>query len=310
MRLHIALICTDVGHDLSQGPEGPWLSMTESTVESWTIFYPTFQHRPRVAFKAKAILPEEKGKSEARFPQSASLLPTGFSSLLDLDLMKVDAFYALDEVFRFSASSHQQLLNLMEKKIGPEAGYSSLEEEQPTLSNLLYFQEILDSRIVHLKENVEVLERRGGVNWPRVPKLEKQDQHQHQCKRADMAAEALLYDFEHLLERAIKLSERCTRGTSIIMNNTMLVESRRAIRQAKWVGKLTLVAFFYIPLSFTTSFFGMNVIQLGTGRLSIWVWFVTSLPLFSLSLVFLYWDMRKVLKMVQRGKGWFSGGPN
>ena len=40
--------------------------------------------------------------------------------------------------------------------------------------------------------------------------------------------------------------------------------------------RLTLVAFVFIPLNFATSFFGMNVQQLGTGRIHIGFFFITA----------------------------------
>lgn len=91
------------------------------------------------------------------------------------------------------------------------------------------------------------------------------------------------------------------------MNNANLAESRRAMLQARKVGKLTLLAFFYVPLSFTTSFFGMNLEEFGTSTtIANWVWVCVSVPIFVLSVVFYIWDIpaffRKfgLLKGVQR----------
>jgi hypothetical protein len=58
----------------------------------------------------------------------------------------------------------------------------------------------------------------------------------------------LLKDYEQLVERAEVILERCSKGMDVIMNNAMLAESKRAILQAQSVAKLTLIAFFYIPL--------------------------------------------------------------
>lgn len=41
--------------------------------------------------------------------------------------------------------------------------------------------------------------------------------------------------------------------------------------------RLTLVAFVFIPLNFATSFFGMNVQQLGTGNIHIGFFFLTAI---------------------------------
>jgi len=45
---------------------------------------------------------------------------------------------------------------------------------------------------------------------------------------------------------------------------------------ANHLSRLTLVAFVFIPLNFATSFFGMNVQQLGTGSMHIGFFFLTA----------------------------------
>lgn len=63
-----------------------------------------------------------------------------------------------------------------------------------------------------------------------------------------------------------------------------VAESREAIDQAKRMGKLTFLAFIFVPLSFTTSFFGMNVKELDAKKVSIWMWLVVSVPILGLAL--------------------------
>ncbi|KFA54667.1 hypothetical protein S40293_10598 [Stachybotrys chartarum IBT 40293] len=46
-------------------------------------------------------------------------------------------------------------------------------------------------------------------------------------------------------------------------------ESQKGLEQADAVRRITLVGIVFIPLSFATSFFGMNFEQLGTGTLHI-----------------------------------------
>jgi hypothetical protein len=208
-----------------------------------------------------------------------------------MSTMRANPFYALTELFRFSAFSENQFLNLMEQKIIPDAGYQVLKQETPTLSNLLYFQEILEAHIVRIKDTVKVI-RDKGSHW--TSSCEKGSPvgplSTSQRTKADTAASMLLEDFEYLLERAETLKRRCDQGMAVIMNDAILAESKRAIYQAKGVAKLTLVAFFYIPFSFTTSFFGMNFHELGTGKLSVWTWFATSIPIFLITLAFLLLD--------------------
>jgi CorA-like Mg2+ transporter protein len=50
-----------------------------------------------------------------------------------------------------------------------------------------------------------------------------------------------------------------------------LREAHESVKYADSVGRVTTLAFIFIPLSFVTSFFGMNVREFGTGDVQIWV---------------------------------------
>ena len=236
--------------------------------------------------------------SHGKFPQSASLLHASYGRFLDPDASIHDPFYALSEIFVFIASSESQFLNMVEQKIVSEMARSLetealglLEDEKhsSTLSNLLYNKNILDEHIRRLKENISSINSRGGPDWPKAT-----DERQKQ--RVTVVADSLLADFEYLLEKARTLSQSCDRGMDIAGNNAMVAESKRAIRQAKRVSKLTLLAFFYIPASFTTSMFGMNFKQFGQGSLNIWVWFAVLAPTYIVSLFLLYFDVSGFFK--------------
>jgi hypothetical protein len=301
-----AIVCSDAGRDLSLGPPGPWTNIDDRKYSSSTI-YPTLQHLSRGFYRTNSNLKPDPNVDRGAHFQSASLLPEQFSTTLDVSTMRINPFYALTELFRFSAFSENQFLNLMEQKITPDAGYKSLKQETPTLSNLLYFREILEAHIVQLKNTVKVIRGRG-THWtsscekgaPAGPPPTSQR------TKADTAASMLLEDFEYLLERAETLKHRCDQGMAVIMNNAMLAESKRAIHQAKGVAKLTLVAFFYIPFSFTTSFFGMNFQELGTGKLSVWAWFATSIPVFLITLAFLILDVSAFRRVTSQLGRWFK----
>jgi hypothetical protein len=290
---------TDVGDDISEGPQGPWLTREEysNPMPSWTTLLPTIQYRSRIALRADLSDPGTRQNISNMFPQSAALLAQDYGNRLNAELMSLDPFYALTDLFAFCAFSEAQCLNLLESMIGSDTNYSSLSQETPTLSNILCCQEILDAHLMQIRTTIEIIKRRGGTNWPHVSK------HHKQYESAAYTANALQKDFEDLATRAELHLGRCTRGTKIIMNNVMLAESKQAIAQAQGVARLTLIAFFYIPLSFTTSFFGMNFAQLGKG-LSLWIWFATSLPVLVISVSFLYFDAKKLRGSWQKFKAW------
>ncbi|PNP58793.1 hypothetical protein FNYG_15014 [Fusarium nygamai] len=62
-------------------------------------------------------------------------------------------------------------------------------------------------------------------------------------------------------------------------------ESEKAIRQSDRIGALTSLATFYIPLSFVSSVFGMNVMQISSQETSIALFFAIAIPLTALSMM-------------------------
>ena len=67
-----------------------------------------------------------------------------------------------------------------------------------------------------------------------------------------------------------------------------LEQSRKAIEQTESVNQINRMALLFIPFSFMTSVFGMNVIELGTGIVSIWVFFVVAFSIIAIVLVFVF----------------------
>jgi Mg2+ and Co2+ transporter CorA len=62
------------------------------------------------------------------------------------------------------------------------------------------------------------------------------------------------------LEEDVERLRIRTDGTIQVLMSTMsIVESQRAIAQAEVVSKLTQLAFFFIPLTFIGTLFGMNI---------------------------------------------------
>lgn len=263
-----ATVWLDNGNDLMEGPAGPWSSNFLGS-QSWkTSINPTILHRPRIALKTSCIAPQSsrQHRSQGKFPQSASLLRSHYERFLNRETSIGDPFYALSEVMTFVASSESQFLNMIEQKIVAEterslnAGELADKEDShiSTLSNLTYNKKVIDEHIRRFKENITSLARRGNPRWPKATEGK-------QITKATESATTLLKDYEYLLEKAETLSKSCDRGMDMARNNVMVAESYRSFQQARHVSKLTFLAFLYLPASFSTSFFGMNFKQFGTG---------------------------------------------
>jgi Mg2+ and Co2+ transporter CorA len=96
-------------------------------------------------------------------------------------------------------------------------------------------------------------------------------------------------DLEYLLARIEIISGRCNRMTDILLSTMSILESQKSIEQSEQVNKLTRLAFVYIPLSFISSIFGMNVKEIQVNP-SIWVFFLTAIVFTSLWVCVVSWQ--------------------
>lgn len=289
---HTGIIWLDIGECLSNTIASRLSSPVQTG--SWQVDYlPVIQHKRNIALKPHSRLlsaAASNTSSQAKIIQSAASLHLDYGRNLDRAISASDSFYALHELFSFASFSEVQFLNMLESKLTKELDQSvMIEQQNPTLSNLLYHQQVLGRHIRWIQDNITKIEDRNLAKWPRMP-LDKVKQ-----LKSEIAAEKLLKDYRHLLFHAQTLSDQCNKGMHIVMNNAMIKESREAIAQAAGVAKLTRLAFLFIPLGFTTSFWGMNFKQI-TGDQDIWWWFVMSFPIFVISMIFMKYEVSGVVK--------------
>ncbi len=218
--------------------------------------------------------------------QSTMLLPFDCNSLADGETAKQDAFYALNAVFQHAAFSEVQFINLMEGQIDKEMGILAPERDRShSLDNLQYFRSILDRHVRQIRDVICATKSQGFGGWPSASDTKSQG-------KCSSAVNRLLADYDGLLVRALGLCERCTEGMGIMMNRAVVAESKKAIDQAERLKKLTLLASFFIPLSFITSLFGANFSEFAPGNyLSIWSFFAVSVPVLLLTYCFYIWDV-------------------
>lgn len=100
-------------------------------------------------------------------------------------------------------------------------------------------------------------------------------------------------DFRTLRQQANEVQARIGSIETIVLNTSALQESRRAIRQARRVQQLTYIAFLFIPVSFVTSFFGMNLGKPEDSKAFAWIIIAISIPLALCGLVAYIWHFQE-----------------
>lgn len=241
-----------------------------------------------------------QGGAKSRLLQSPSLLPKHYGQDLDRETARDDGLYALSELFTFCAFSESQFLNLVGHMIDEEGDAldRSIGLDKRTTLNLEFYKRILGSHLKNLKSILSCIEAGGGRTWPRA-------QGKNQREIADAMTERLKGDYSELIHRAEALSQRCIDESFLLMNKTMIEDNQRGLSQAQAMARLTMLAYFFVPLSFTASFFGMNFRELvgpNGPLLSVWVWFLVTIPVLVLAIMlyfrtqvqFLYACVKKI----------------
>jgi hypothetical protein len=102
--------------------------------------------------------------------------------------------------------------------------------------------------------------------------------------------EDLIEEFENHLDLIKRLIERADRAFATHSSFMAIEESRKAIAQTEQVRRLTNLAFIFLPLTLTTSIFGMNVYELGPDS-RLWIVLVTGVVVTMLSVTTaIHWD--------------------
>jgi Mg2+ and Co2+ transporter CorA len=216
-------------------------------------------------------------KTDAKqIPPCASRLHLDFGHSLRMSLMAEDPFYALTEVFAIAATSQNQLLNMVEHKLAQHTQQSITDFD--ALPNLRYLKSVLLRQTEQTKQVCQSIQNIEDSKWPRSS-----------GPAATRARNIVKQDYDHICEHARDLDRRCQEAITVLMSSVTIHDAKEAMAQASRVAKLTFLAFVFVPLSFTTSFFGMNFRELED--LSIWKWVAITLPIMLTTLVVLLVDV-------------------
>ncbi|KUJ18333.1 uncharacterized protein LY89DRAFT_746609 [Mollisia scopiformis] len=131
------------------------------------------------------------------------------------------------------------------------------------LETLRYFNALLYRHARRIKTTMSSLNSTCHSKWPKAK--------EEPTKRARAEVEQ---DFVHLYEHADALYRHCQADITVLMNSMAILESEKVIAQAGRMEQLTLLAFFFVLISFVSSFFSMNIPLLANPPM--WSWFMVS----------------------------------
>lgn len=285
----LVVVWLDTGKPLSPNGPGPWSKVLRENQRTRNeTFLPWIQSHAFAALDAASLAIAQDRRPKKEVEQSASLLHLDYGKTLEKQIMSHDPFYALHELLQSFAYSEAQFLNVIESKINEDIAKEFTPDHNISPANMIYFQGLLDRHAEKLWRNITTIKARDGSAWPRASD-------ERMSKKTAAHARSLLQDYEGLLKRTETLSNTCKARLQILMSRAGIVESNKAIEQAKVVTKLTRLAFIFIPLSFVSSFFGMNLTPLiDPPGFGLWLFFAVSAPVVALLLLSMYCDFENL----------------
>jgi hypothetical protein len=220
--------------------------------------------------------------------QTASHLPLELHVLLDDHAIAgQDPLYALAPILLFAAASENQLLSALQRWYDIIT-LTSWDPKQSTehLEQLRSHKHLLDDHTGRHEETLRFIRSPILARWATGLTPD-------QKAVAQEAKDAVKADYEFLLSRYRQLSLHCQEAISVLVSASSLAESQKQITLATRVTKLTILATVFLPLSYCTSIFGMNFVELND--LSIWVWIVVTMSVGLGTFIAYEWDERQRL---------------
>lgn len=308
----------DQGRPLDNSPPGPWTHHIRANATA----LPVLQHHHKMAFRNTTSRLDSGADASTEVPQSTTILPLQYESVLSLvDLSRQahqDPISMCIPLFAHAAFSEVQFLNLLDAKIQNEITAMTERFPNDALKNFQCFSSILNRHARQLKDSHRALFKlvgRAGQDGQALDGIDldsrmpnksplgfgmprgQQSTNFETRRRAGrgsacstFTAEGLLEDYEELHIRCNDLLTMCAQGINSGIGKATIEESRKAIEQSKRLKKLTILATLFIPLSFSTSLFGMNIDLLGQSTVAFWWFFVFCIPITLFAYMFYLWD--------------------
>ncbi|KAJ4255874.1 hypothetical protein NW757_004497 [Fusarium falciforme] len=204
----------------------------------------------------------------------------------DRDFARKYSLSTMDLVYRYISKVPASELCHDDSLIPSVLTHLTLDDLWQLLAELRLMLDHIDADLgadlhMHLLESAGLMTRQN-VGWVRSTLQELREWIAHN-KATSLISNSpeLAEELDELMEDLQSLQSRSEQTLNLLVASTGLAQSTLVIDQTSGINKLTELAFFFVPLSFITSVFSMQVAELTDTPPKIWTWGL------SLSLVFI-----------------------
>jgi Mg2+ and Co2+ transporter CorA len=190
-------------------------------------------------------------------------------SLAGASTIKQEPYLLVGRILQLATLSLAKVIHVMEEDVYYIQQVRATESAEAS-SQLKFTPALLDRLRTYVTDNLSIVQ-----DQPRLHNLS--------------TFKDLKKDLDYSLARIEILDTKCNTITDTLLSTISILESQKSIEQSQQVNKLTRLAFFYVPLSFISSVFGMNVKEIQANP-SIWVFFVTAIAFTFLSVCVVSWQ--------------------
>lgn len=280
------IIWSDAGLDLRDSLHGPWCDPKLN---------PQVHFRPVLLQKAIStpvdqsdpIFPElpQPQMIGSNLHQSICMLPKEYGSSLYPRLMAQSPIYAMAELFTFASAAEAQYLDMVRSVLDANTSQKASpgRNERDWRTILVFAYRGLDQHRHQVSATLDFLRHQRRSLDHASPKP-------HPEIEATLASICL--DYEYILDAIDRLKERCDHEVNLIMSGAAVEDALWSRKQSANNFKFTVLATFYVPLSFANSIFGMNFVEPESLRQGFAWWATVTFPVLLISLSFLIWNVR------------------
>ncbi|KAF4439480.1 hypothetical protein F53441_12587 [Fusarium austroafricanum] len=196
----------------------------------------------------------------------------------DRDFARKYSLSTFDLVYRYIGKISTTTLNQDDSIIPSVLARLSFDDLWQLLAELRLMQDHIDADLgadlhIHLLEAAGTITRQN-VAWIRATLQELSEWIEHIKKAGHILKlpEELGDEMAELSADLQSLRSRSEQTLNLLVASTGIAQSSLVIDQTSGINKLTELAFFFIPLSFITSIFSMQVAELTQSPPKIWTW--------------------------------------